>query len=96
VRPFVRTLRAARPTTPILLVENPLPAADSAGNRALRAAYADLVQEGLTRLQYLPGEPQLAGDENGTVDGVHPTDLGFVRIADAYEPILRAILAPQP
>ncbi len=55
-----------------------------------------LTEEGVGRLYYLPGEPQLAGTENGTVDGVHPTDLGFHRMATAYEPILRAILASQP
>ncbi|MFH1747477.1 MAG: SGNH/GDSL hydrolase family protein [Planctomycetota bacterium] len=48
---------------------------------------------GVEHLHYLPGEPQLAGRENGTVDGVHPTDLGFYRMAEAYEPVLRRILA---
>jgi len=94
-RPFVRTLRNARPTTPILLVENPLGGPDQPGNRALQAAYADLVAEGVGQLFYLPGAPQLAGDENRTVAGVPPTDLGFVRMADAYEPVLRTILTPQ-
>ncbi len=96
VRPFVRALRAARPTTPILLVESPLGVPDNPGNRALREAYADLLQEGVSRLHYLPGDTQLAGPENGTVDGVHPTDLGFHRMAMAYEPILRAVLASHP
>ncbi len=31
------------------------------------------------------------GDEC-TVDGVHPTDLGFMRMADALEPVLRGIV----
>lgn len=94
VQPFVRTLRMARPQTPILLVESPLNPEKNPGNLALREAFAALTGQGVSRLYYLPGETQLAGDENGTVDGVHPTDLGFYRIAKAYEPILRAILAP--
>lgn len=96
VRPFVHILREARPATPILLVENPLGVPDNPGNHALREAFVDLLNEGVDRLYYLPGESQLAGAENGTVDGVHPTDLGFHRMAAAYEPILAAILTSQP
>jgi len=94
VQPFVQTLRKAKPDTPILLVESPLNPQNNEGNQALREAYAALIEQGVNRLYFLPGEPQLSGEENGTVDGVHPTDLGFYRIAKAYEPILRAILAP--
>ena len=45
--------------------------------------------EGLYRLY---GKGQLACRENGTVDGVHPTDLGFLTMAEAYEPVLAEIL----
>lgn len=96
VQPFVRSLRQARPAAPILLVENPLGVPDNPGNHALRQVFASLVEEGVSRLYYLPGQSQLAGDENGTVDGVHPTDLGFHRMAAVYEPMLGAILASQP
>jgi GDSL-like Lipase/Acylhydrolase family len=35
----------------------------------------------------------LLGDDNeGTVDSSHPTDLGFVRQADAFENALRPLL----
>jgi hypothetical protein len=47
----------------------------------------------VTGIHYLVGPPQLAGAENGTVDGTHPTDLGFERMAGAYEPVVRGILA---
>ena len=30
-----------------------------------------------------------------TVDGVHPTDVGFIRLADALEPYLKKVLAAQ-
>ncbi len=94
VRPFVRALRAARPDTPILLVESPLNIGANAGNTALRESFDDLKREGVADLHYLPGDDQLAGEENGTVDGVHPTDLGFYRMAVAYRPVLEKILAP--
>ena len=95
VAPFVRRLRRVRPTTPILLVENPIHPATNPGNALLRAAFDELVASGIEGICYLEGEDQLAGRENGTVDGVHPTDLGFARMADAYEPVLSRILKTQ-
>jgi lysophospholipase L1-like esterase len=40
-------------------------------------------------LHYVPGESLLGEDGEATVDGTHPTDVGFLRIADALEPVLR-------
>lgn len=102
VPPFVRRLREAHPRTPILLVENLtyqnahfLPASREqlvAKNEALRTAYRRLVASGVTGLLYVPGGALIGGDGEATVDGAHPTDLGFVRIADSLEPVLRAAL----
>jgi len=93
VEPFVSILRSARPETPIVLVENPHAAETNSGNHALRRAFERLRSRGVRRLFYLPGKGQLAGLENGTVDGVHPTDLGFYRIATAYRPVLEGVLS---
>jgi hypothetical protein len=100
--PFIIALRAARPGTPIVLVENIayqagafLPASKASyvdKNVALRAAYERLTEKGITGLSYVPGETLLGGDGEATVDGTHPTDLGFQRIADALEPALRKAL----
>jgi N-acyl-D-aspartate/D-glutamate deacylase len=92
VAPFVRHLRKVRPATPILLVESPLKPGRNPGNELLREIHDDLTASGVQHLHYLPGESLLAGTENGTVDGAHPTDLGFLRMATAYEPVLRRIL----
>lgn len=100
--PLVRTLRAARPETPILLVEDrtyantwimPSKQTRHAESRAaLRAAYERLIAEGVTGLSYLPGEALLGEDRDDTTDGSHPSDLGFQRQADAIEPLLRKAL----
>ena len=100
--PLVEMLRAARPDTPIVLVECIsyqagafLPGARAGHeekNTALRAEYERLVQKGVAGLDYVRGETLLGGDGEATVDGVHPTDLGFARIADALEPALRKAL----
>jgi len=93
VEPFVAILRKARPATPIVLVENPHHAETNPGNHALRRAFENLKRQGVGHLYCLPGEDQLAGPENGTVDGVHPTDLGFYRMATVYRPVLEGILS---
>lgn len=92
IKPFVRTLRNAHPETPILLVENLLLHRDSPQNLALKRDYENLQKDGVKYLYYLPADKQLAGRENGTVDGVHPTDLGFFRMATTYKPVLKSIL----
>lgn len=100
--PFVERLRAARPDAPIVLVEDrlntnawilPGRARHHAENHAaLREAFATLEKKGVTNLHYIPGDDLLGDDAEGTVDASHPTDLGFVRQADAFEPVLRAVL----
>src|SRR5207302_1790558 len=101
VEPFVRALRRTR-DQPIVLVENIVyqtgwieaepREAYLAKNAALRAAHAALVGSGIRDLHYVAGEALLGDDGEGTVDGVHPTDLGFTRMAAAIAPALRAAL----
>jgi len=100
--PLVKRLRAVRPEVPIVLVEDRrltnawiLPAKDrlhDGRHAALREAYEALVAEGVTGLHYLSGDDLLGADSEGTVDASHPTDLGFMRQADAFEPVLRKAL----
>jgi len=101
--PLVQTLRKARPDTPILLVEDRSYSnaflvkssqdRNQQNRQALQAAYQKLTVAGVKQLYYLPGEQLLGKDNLGTVDGSHPTDLGFMRMADVFEPLLRKILA---
>jgi hypothetical protein len=100
--PLVRTLRRSHPTTPIVLVEDrtypgaefrsALRAMNNSRRAALRASWRRLLDEGVTHLSYVPGDVLLGEDGDATVDGSHPTDLGFTRLADALEPVIRAAL----
>jgi len=92
VEPFVKKLREKRPKTPVVLVENPLNPPSHPQNQALQKAFRNLRAAGDKNLTLLEGEPQLRGRENGTVDGVHPTDLGFLRMAEYYRPHLLKLL----
>lgn len=100
--PLVRRIRKDRAATPILLVEDrtyantrffPAKAERHRSSRAaLRAAWNQLQAEGVHGLHYLDGDGLLPADGEATVDSSHPTDLGMVAYADAYEPAIRAIL----
>ena len=101
--PLVHILRQAHPETPIMLVED-RSYADSflvtskrqrneSSREELRAAFKRLQKSGVKGLYYLAGEHLLGDDGEATVDSSHPTDLGFVRMADAFEPVLRKMLS---
>lgn len=100
--PLVRQLRAARPQTPIVLVEDRTysnaPFLSDRQQRhelsraALRKAFEALLETGVNGLTYVEGETLLGDDRDDTTDGSHPSDLGFFRHADALEPVLRSAL----
>ncbi|RMH09675.1 MAG: hypothetical protein D6695_12610 [Planctomycetota bacterium] len=100
--PFVERLRAKRGETPILLVEGraftnawaePGRSRYAAERRAaLQDAYDALVKSGIGGLHYLTSDRLLGDDSEAAIDGSHPTDLGMMRYADAYEPVLRKML----
>ncbi len=92
LEPFIRRLRELRPGVPVILVEHLRPDLAASRNAALRQLYDQLISEGETGLFYVQGAELLRGREEGTVDGTHPTDLGFLRIAEALEGPLREAL----
>ena len=102
LKPLIGKLRAAHPRTPIVLVEQAAaanaPFRGSArarsleSNLALRQIHQELQKAGDRNLFYVRGDALVGRDGEGTVDGVHPTDLGFARMADAMEPALRRAL----
>lgn len=101
VHPLIETLRRASGSTPIVLVENityqfewmSATAPDSRQkNVALHEIFGQLKGEGMQKIYYLSGADLLGDDGEGTVDGAHPTDAGFMRMADGLEPLLKQIL----
>lgn len=103
VKPLVKALRKSQPNTPIILVEDrsytnsfliTSKAERSQQSRLqLRKAFQDLQSSGMRRLYYLPGSDLLGGDGEGTVDSSHPTDLGFIRQAEAFTKLLAPLLS---
>lgn len=102
VEPFIATLRAKHPLTPIVIVEN-VNYADTGllesrrtkvyeANTYLRKLFDRLKAAGDKRLHYLHASHLLGGDGEDTVDGTHPTDLGFMRMAQGAAPVIREAL----
>lgn len=100
--PFLGHLLAAHPRTPLLLVEDRAHAQEwlypgmrrdrLAKRAAFRAVYERLCAGGARNLAYVEGDPLLGADAEATVDGSHPSDLGFVRYADALEPAIAGLV----
>jgi hypothetical protein len=58
---------------------------------ALKAAF-DKLKPSDANLHYIAGEDLLGDDWEGTVDSSHPTDLGFMRQAEAFQKVLGPVL----
>ncbi len=101
--PLVQQLRSARPATPIVLVEDRRFTNDwitpakkkfhDENHAALRAAWENLQKLGVSNLYYIEGDALYGTDTEGATDASHANDLGFMRQADVFEPVLRKALA---
>lgn len=100
--PLVKQLRSKHTNTPIILVEDrrftnswitPAKAKFHDDNHAaLKAAYEQLKGEKVANLHYIGGDALYGTDAEGSNDASHGTDLGFLRQAEIFEPVLRAAL----
>lgn len=99
---LIEILRRKRPQTPIILVENimyPDVFIEERKNRiyqeknaALRRIYKLFVSSKTRNLYYIASNNLIGNDGEATIDGVHPTDLGFMRMVSIFEPTLKKIL----
>lgn len=100
--PFIKHLLDKRPEVPILLVETvkrengyfdqKIGQTTVDKNIAIREAYTKLKAEGYKQLYYLSADNLIGQDHEGTIDGVHLTDLGFMRQVEAMWPQLRELM----
>lgn len=100
---FIQILRERHPSTPILVISKIRYAKERFDEAAMQTANAtkkvqqDIVarlqQEGDTEIHFCDGMV-LLGDDYGdcTVDGGHPTDLGFQRMAKSLDPVFRTLM----
>lgn len=99
---FVNILRTLRPEVPIVMVEGPIyPYARYDAhmgdylprkNVAYRRNFDRLVADNPDNLYYVDSLNLDGVEDDGTVDGIHLTDLGFKYYAEKLTPVLRRIL----
>jgi hypothetical protein len=78
--PFMEIYRKKRPDTRVMLVEN-VREYDTEDNAAMKREWQKLVDAGDENLFYLTCDQDVWLGGDATVDGVHPTDLGFLLMA---------------
>lgn len=95
--PFFKTIRKAHPNIPIIIlsraVECDLPYAVRR-REIIYNTYKNAVDTGDKNVYFINGKTIYTDDNRDacTVDGCHPNDLGFFRMAKAIEPIMKKAL----
>ncbi|MBR5139451.1 MAG: hypothetical protein IKV16_00205 [Clostridia bacterium] len=89
-------IREANPDLPIVIMSRPkvrLSAVEKEYLEIIKATYENALSRGDKNVYFIDGKALMAicGDE-GTVDGCHPTDLGFYSMAQALIPVLKKCL----
>ncbi len=102
IRYLLDKLKSTHPETPAILIEQPLlqsafissedQFAMYKKNVALRKIFDEYEPTWEGRLHYIQWQSLLGDDSEPTVDGIHPTDLGFFRMADAIAPVIERVL----
>lgn len=91
---FIRYLKSKRPEIPILLVEDSKFNYSSPSPRGIlmKGIYDKLKKEGMDGIYFLEGKNLLGDDGEGTIDGVHPNDIGFQHHAEEFIKAINRIL----
>lgn len=99
---FVKELRKKHPNTPILMIESINREISNYNlkwqkrlleqNGNFKKEYTRLLASGEKNLYYIPADDLIGHDSEGTVDGTHPTDVGFSRMIDIIAPKIKEIL----
>lgn len=99
---FIKILRSLRPDIPIVMLEGPMYPYSRYNsfygnylprkNAAFRRNYERLKAENPANLYYVDSVNLDGVEDDGTVDGIHLTDLGFKYYADKLYPVLKPLL----
>lgn len=96
---FYRIIRSKSPEVPIVFIENPIfPKAHfdtqmmsviQEKNKALHQVFNSLMDKGEKNISLISSLYMIGDDNEATVDGIHFTDLGFMRYADYLYPYIQ-------
>lgn len=99
---FVKTIRSKHPNAPIVMIQSVVREGGNfnvnirnrvaAQNKAFKDEFEKLIKEGITNLYFIESVNFLGTDHEGTIDGTHPTDVGFSRFIEAIIPKLMPVI----
>lgn len=95
--PFFRIIRRAKPDIPILMMTRPQEIYgedEKARREVVRKTYQNALDSGDQNVYFIDGETFYGVKERHlcSIDVIHPNDLGFHRMADVIEPVLKTML----
>lgn len=96
--PLFQTFRAAHPDTPVIMISKPdfkPNTEDEARREIIRTTYNNALTSGDRNVYFIDGETLFDGPcrDSCTVDGCHPNDLGFFRMAEKIGNVLEPLLS---
>ena len=90
--PLVEMIRSKHPATPIIFIDGPLSQKSyfdmverkkiDDKNNMLKSEFEKMIKNGVKNVYYVNSKEIEGIDHEGTVDGIHYNDLGFMRFAD--------------
>ncbi|NWJ52544.1 MAG: SGNH/GDSL hydrolase family protein [Bacteroidetes bacterium] len=96
---FYTIIRSRHPETPILFIEDPIfthtrfnkviAKEVKEKNETINAFFLSLKNRGEKNIYFLSSKNMIGSDGEATVDGIHFTDLGFMRYAELLYPVIR-------
>ncbi len=96
---FFKTIRKKQAELPIVLISKPDFNSDnmkinSKRRKVIRKTYSNAIKSGDRNVYFIDGETLFGKDNRDacTVDGCHPNDIGFLRMAENILPILKKAL----
>lgn len=99
---FIKKIRSEHPETPIIIMQSLVRESgfwnQEVGERVrkqneqIAIEFKKLQDQGIKNLYFIEGKDLLGDDHEGTVDGTHPTDVGFSRMLEKIQPVVVEVL----
>ena len=95
--PFFKRIREVHPDVPVIMMTRPGAVYDDeakARREVVRQTYNNAISNGDTNVFFIDGEEFFGNIDRYScaVDTIHPNDLGFYRMANVIEPVMKAAL----
>ena len=96
--PFFKKIREANPTVPVIMLTRPYAnygKDELARKEIVKATYENAIKNGDKNVYFIDGEDYFRGFKDKElcfIDTIHPNDLGFHKMAEVIEPIIKDVL----